>query len=59
MRNLLWRYFQFLKVYNDVIVVNFLSLKIHFTFKNLIFCMDFSVKTCLRIYIGWFINTYD
>ncbi len=39
----------FIKVLNDVIVVNFLSLKVHFTLKNLIFYMDFFINHMVRI----------
>jgi hypothetical protein len=38
----------------------FVSLKVHFTLKHLIFFMSFFLSiTCLGIFIGWIINIYD
>jgi hypothetical protein len=51
--------FQFLKILNEVIVINFmLKNPFHILKKNLLHGFFLSI-TCLKIFISWFINIYD
>jgi hypothetical protein len=51
--------FQFFKILNEVIVINFMLENPFHIFKKKSFAWIFLSITCLEIFISWLINIYD